>query len=1354
MYSINYKKHVCVSLFIYAFFVCLTLDASHFNWQQSGMPISEHFDTTDISKNPQNFNIKQDKKGFIYIGNGSGILVFDGVRWKTISYGGLPFRNFDFSQDGNIYTGTVGDLGYFRADKTGNWIFTSLLDGLKDVPSISGVYEVLVDGDYVYYSTSSHFFFYHPELGMQWFENELFVFDFVIDNHKLLITSSGEKRYYFDPASQKLDQILDTIEESILIKGFSKLNDGSLLAHSQNKLFYRNFSDNNSYSLIPKNTEADSWLLDKRISDLVQMGNGKLAISTEKNGIVIIDQYGGLDRFYNANHGLKNNNVTSLYVDREQSLWVSSLSDGVSRVEINSPISYFSTAEKFSLSITTAPFNESVIFGAIDGLFKLIPASSPDELAKLNKLNVNIKGAMSFLPDDEELLVGHFDGISFLSFDAENNCHLTTVHDAVLDKGYDVRQIIRSKISPDFAYAVSRDGLIQLQKKNGKWISKGLLSEITDSLYSTLEDSKGNLWLGTQTGTYYYLEQLDKWPTVKISELNYPKSRPPTVASLFSLDEHILFNNGVDNELKVFSFETKQLIKSPMAYWDEQGLHGLEFLYQDKKGLGWFVTKSSQIGTLTRDQTEKYNVDFSSLDHLQLEFILGITHTKDNILWINSKDTITRYDTSKKVIEAKLRSPVLTMIEQIGTGRILYSNNNFDKKTTNLIFQPEENTIRMHYTSAEFSHRKTTEYRYRRVNSNDWSDWQKNTNIELTNLDPGIHQLEIQYRTNPKVVSPILAINLERLPFWYQTWWGFLSIALTLIFLTLAFNIAFISMRHKKIVERSRELRKEVQERTRDIQNHYDEIRKINEAKERLFGNFSHEFRTPLSLSIGPLKEVLRSGNTGDEMNERHLKMVLRNNLHMMDLLGQILDIKKLSADKMPVNILKIKASDNLKYCIQRFQSFAEQSNIGFKEIGLEQDFFLYIDPDHFEKIILNLLSNAVKYSPAQSVIEVGMETCDQRVKIWVKDQGIGISKEDKKYIFDRYYQGEKPPNRTQAGTGIGLALVKELVDLHQAKVEVVSHAGEGACFIVNFQVKNKYYDSNLYSQYEKEPGPRCDEQPLCFELEDIKTDIKEEMKTVLVIDDNDELRQFIRTILQSQYNVLEAENGQEGLQKAQDEQPDVIVSDIMMPILDGLQLAKKLKASTKTDYIPLILLTARATKTSIVEGLQSGADDYLSKPFFSEELNARIAAQIAQKKRYANQLLKQFKLKNETPSSSATIEKNKLSPSEERFSKDLNSVLQKNLSDPDFDVEKMYQELNVTRSTLFRNVKKLFECTPKYLLKTRRLECALYILKTQNGRVSEVAYAVGFHSLSNFSRAFSSHFGLPPTRFNDIPNP
>ncbi|MCF6264073.1 MAG: response regulator [Xanthomonadales bacterium] len=1334
------------------------------DWQQSGRPFAQHFDTVKIAGNPQNYSIKQDNKGYVYVGNGTGILIYNGNSWEVIKHGDQRrFRDFALAKDGKIYTGTSGQIGYFVADNKGHWSFVSLSDNVPKLPDLSlGILVVKIIGHEVYFASHSHLFYYNKQKGLRWIKKAVNPLDLIVNKDlTVLIASKDKKLYSFNPATEKLSVLIEQLEEPII--GFTKLDDNYIVAYTQTRLFHLN-QDNN---LLPIATETEQWQQENWINDIIPYTLGSMALGTEKGGVAILSLDGKLKRFYNNNHGLHSNNINKLFLDRENNLWVASASNGISRVELHSPLSYFSNSSEYSISTSTAIYNDKVYVTALEGLFELIPADSPAEQAYFKKSNINENTyLLSLMPDERELLIGHSSGVASLFNNEIKDISHSSLLGEKTDSGTHARQIIRSRLSSNIAYVASKSGLIQLLKKHGKWEYNGITPEMTKKIYSLVEDSKGDLWVGTSSGQFFLISNLDSWPNVGVRALDYPVAKPSTIANVFRLGNDILFNNGSGSgEVLSLTADEQSLSYSKLANWNEADIRWLMFLHQSKQDRAWFLSwdeshDMNRVGMLSLLPNEQYQIDLSAFDQLRLQFTLGIYESTDGIVWINGKDLIVRYNTNIATEEVKLKAPVLTKVEMLGSGDVLFSNSDFETDQNDIELKEDQNAIRITFTSAEFQHSQNTLFRYR-LGSEAWTNWRRKASIELTNIEPNIQNFEVQYRINPIDLSPPLRFRLNRKPFFTEVWWGQLLLVLTSVILIGLLSTVFFTYRNKRVVTRAKLLKSLVLERTKTIEQQNlqlneqnSQLLKLDEAKSNFFINIAHEFRTPLSLSIGPLKEIQSSGVLLDPKNERYLEIALRNNLHLLDLLGQVTDINRLEAGELPVKIVRVEIVHNLTRCISRFEFQIQELGLTIETVGFEESVIIDFDEEHFEKIILNLLSNAIKHSPSKGTIEIGLASKYQCPVLWIKDQGPGVSKTEQKHLFRRFYRGSSSIQNTQSSTGIGLSLVKELTDLHKISIAIENNDKQGACFVLTFNAPALLEaESNLATLM-----PNAIESDYAQKVVDLRlTDLKEGplkgtksdnlRKTVLIVDDNDELREFISSLLSKKYKVIEASDGKIALRLALKAEPDVIISDVMMPELDGFTLTQQLKSSPITDHIPLILLTAKATKLDTIKGLQLGADDYLSKPFDNEELMARVASLLAHSKRVAEKILGQVV---EQPVQLPVLDASCGAP-EDYFSKRLKSVLAENLGNLHFDVDEISQQMNTTRSTLFRKTKERFGCTPIKLLKTFRLKTALQMLKEERGSISEVGYAVGFHSLSSFGRAFNEFHKVPPSRYKEI---
>jgi signal transduction histidine kinase/DNA-binding response OmpR family regulator len=522
-----------------------------------------------------------------------------------------------------------------------------------------------------------------------------------------------------------------------------------------------------------------------------------------------------------------------------------------------------------------------------------------------------------------------------------------------------------------------------------------------------------------------------------------------------------------------------------------------------------------------------------------------------------------------------------------------------------------------------------------------------------------------------------------------------------------------------------------------------ERIREIDAIKSRFFANISHEFRTPLTLIQGPLNQLeteIGSGGTGlPNRLTRHLKTMRRNTDRLLDLINQLLDLSKLDNGAMQLRVTRGDVLQLVRVITGSFDSLAELKRIHYHVYYPETTVLGYFDRDKLEKIITNLLSNAFKYTPEGGAVAIRAEIDNNRFRLSIDDSGPGIARKELDQIFDRFYRVEAVES---IGSGLGLALVKELVDLYRGQISVSSEPGRGSRFKISLPI-----DRASFRAEEMTPDHPIGDSPLFsgFDLADVETPndttsadtTLTELPVALVVEDNADLRRFIADCLNEQYRVLTADSGTEGWQSATAAIPDIIVSDVMMPGLTGLQFTEKLKKDERTSHIPVILLTAKAGQQPKLEGLKTGADDYLTKPFDAPELLTRMANLITQRRLLRKKFAGQIILKP----SEITIES-----ADDRFLQKVMCSIEQHLGNEDFSVEKLADAVAMSRSQLHRKIQALLDKSPSDLLRQTRLFRAKELLQKRAGVPSEVAYQVGFSSHTYFSKAFRDEFGISPS--------
>lgn len=545
----------------------------------------------------------------------------------------------------------------------------------------------------------------------------------------------------------------------------------------------------------------------------------------------------------------------------------------------------------------------------------------------------------------------------------------------------------------------------------------------------------------------------------------------------------------------------------------------------------------------------------------------------------------------------------------------------------------------------------------------------------------------------------------------------------------------------------------ELGEKNEELKRLNEEVLELTHSRLVFFTNISHELRTPLTLIADPVEMLLE--DTGIKGKSRELlKMVQRNALALQQLVSNILDFRKIQNDKMELKLYRFDIVKTLTMWVGDFQLTAERKQI---RLHLDVDDLkgsheMIADQEKISRIVFNLLSNALKYTPAGGEIFVSLKDEGANLRLDVRDTGKGISQDEADKIFERFFQAKG----AASGTGIGLALVKSFVELHHGEARVESEPGKGSDFIVVIPRKQEGDSQVIHNDVDivdnsanasaSDSKNVVDESVLQY-IDDgdrsrgkVQQLVSENTNrpTVLVIDDNTDIRQYERTLLQDEYVVLEAADGKEGLAVALKEVPDLVICDVMMPVMDGLEFTKQLKTNTATSHIPVIMLTAKNLEEHRAEGYEHGADSYITKPFHSKVLLARIENLLRQR-----QLLKN--LYQGTKEAEKEISEAHLEDRDKQFLKQLQAIIQKNLSDSEFGVEDMGQQIGLSRVQLYRKVKAMTGSSVVDLLRKARLAKARRLLETRSMSVSEVAYEVGFSAPSYFTKCFKEEYGMLP---------
>ncbi len=567
-------------------------------------------------------------------------------------------------------------------------------------------------------------------------------------------------------------------------------------------------------------------------------------------------------------------------------------------------------------------------------------------------------------------------------------------------------------------------------------------------------------------------------------------------------------------------------------------------------------------------------------------------------------------------------------------------------------------------------------------------------------------------------------------------------IGVLIVLAALLFFVVRAFWTKKRISEELAVQKRQVEEQRDQLVELSKRLEKATHAKLAFFTNVSHDFRTPLTLIADPVEQLEQSTHL-DEHERSLLRIVQKNVTVLLRLINQILDFRKFENDKLEMHLSQFDLAAGMKEWTEAFRAVAQKKHIRFRVnvVPDERGYTMVADEEKLERITYNLLSNAFKFTPESGLVEVQLSRFTDATGDWiscqVSDSGVGMLPEHVKHVFDDFYQADVH----YSGSGIGLALVKAFTEMHGGNVTVDSAEGKGSIFTLHIPMKQAGEPESVQTktpsiQNLKEGAVlQADQETLTVADGDgVETPDRE---TVLVIDDNQDVREYVRMLLSDKYTVIEASNGQEGLQQAMKHIPDAIICDVMMPVMDGMECCRRLKAEVQTSHIPVMMLTAYAVDEQKVKGYECGADSYISKPFSAKLLLARLRNLIENRKRLQNFF-----------SDPSAIRKERISDVDRGFAEKLRGLIEENLTNPELTVEDLGAHIGMGRVQLYRKAKALTGYGPNELLRMARLKKAAVLLASTDKTVAEVSYAVGFSAPSYFTKCYKEYFGESPTDF------
>jgi signal transduction histidine kinase/ligand-binding sensor domain-containing protein/DNA-binding response OmpR family regulator len=1117
-------------------------------------------------------------------------------------------------------------------------------------------------------------------------------------------------------------------------------------------IFHFDISNN---SMVEGNTSSSTLKLSNNIVSAMIIGpDGRPWIGTDHGGINIIDKQAGTVTVlsYNPNDPktISQNSVMALYKDDTGMIWAGTFKKGFCNYHKN--IFKFSFMRHLPMVGSSLPFDDVSVFaedkkgnvwvGSNGGgliyydrsrnSFKQYQNIPGDATSLSNNVIVSL-----FLDSKDVLWIGtYFGGLN--SFDGKN-------FKRYLHNPADSTSLIDDRVWEIFEDSQKRlwvgtlgDGLdlFDRDSKVFKHFRPNMPNSISsDYISAIMEDREGNIWIGTAFGIDVLMKETNRFVHYK-----YDAGKKGSLSSdaITAITQDALGNIwvGTLEGLNLFDAKTKQF----KVFGLRDGLpdNSVLSLVTDSRQNLWIGTPKGlvffEIAKRHGIIPESVNVrTYNEVDGLQ-----GRSFNENAALRLRSGELIfggasgfTIFSPEK--IEEETRSAHVELTdfqvfnksvkpgEQLD-GKIVLENS--ISQTNKITLKHSQNVFTIEFAALNFLHADKNHYLYTLEGFNDqWFEADNNTRkVTYTNLDPGKYTFKVKTQ-NGSLTSSERILNIEILPPFWKT-----PLAYLLYFISI---IGALAMARWILLERERMNFRLEQERREAQQLHELDLMKI-----KFFTNVSHEFRTPLTLMLTPLEGLLNSIQA-DSGIRNQLSLIHRNAKRLLNLVTQLLDFKKMEVEETEYTPERGDIVQFIREIAHTFSDLSERKKIAFSFQSDAETRYTLFDQEKLSRIMYNLLSNAFKFTPEAGQIGVRLNVVEQEethyLQISVSDSGIGIPTEDQPKVFDRFFQHNLPSHIVNGGSGIGLSITREFVKLHNGTIEVKSEVGAGSTFTILMPL----VDAPGTAGAVEVAAVNYDSQEDAGEWNSVNKDRKRPI--LLLVEDNDEFREYMRETLQKEYQIHEAPNGKLGLEMTMELIPDLIVSDVMMPEMDGMELCRNVKTDTRVSHIPVILLTARAEDEQQLQGYETGADAYITKPFRLDILLVRIRNLIKRRELVQKQFQQHIKVQ---PSEIA------IRSVDEAFISKAVKVVEDNISNAEFTVEELSSEMAMSRMYLYKKLLSLTGKTPVEFIRIIRMRRAASLLEKSQLTISEIAYQVGFNNPKYFARLFKDEFKVLPTEY------
>lgn len=1357
------KKQYILLIYLFA----LVLIHTHTRADNSNL-ISELYTTEHGLSSTKISSITQDHQGFIWIGTEDGLNKFDGYQFQvykktqedTLSLASNHITSLFTDSNNRLWIGTIVGLQYYDSssdsfistslnqpdyviknnqclsiyeDKKGNlWFATSGLGVLRYNPSSdesllfspsSTIPQASICGGYIrsiaedkqgnmwfasqdnglsIYNPTSNTFTNYNTSNSTIPANNIFSLQ-LLDNGNMMISTIGGGVFFYNAKNHEFHsfpQLFNTIATRYIYCALQNRQKELLLGTEGNGLMIFDPAIQ-TLEQHPIFQEYLQDIGDTKVHNIYEDNLGNIWIGMNYKGLCVIkkpsDNFLTYRKISNKPNSLSFGHAMGVAKDQDGEIWIATDGGGLNRYNpINKQYTSYKHEDNNSKSIP----DNAVVSVLCDSKNRIWAGTYIGGLCLFDKKNETFTSFQANGAEDDitsnyvRCIIEDKRGFLWIAtsggglnrFDTEKQSFRSFKHEKYrgLIDNYITKIFIDSR---DIMWIGTFFGLSCMDIHTETFTSFGNDSGLSSlSIYSIAEDKNGDIWIGTQNGLNKYNPEENKFETITINSQWFNL----VINGIIPYQDQLWIstNNGIVN----FTPSTGAI----KQYTKSNGLQGNEFIlgsyYKSEEGEFFF----GGINGFNSFYPDKIN---------------------------SQNQTPQVYITSLKIFNQTVP------INKKFNGRIILKNNVNESEKIKL--KHSDKSFTLEFTAPTTAEPTNTFYLCKMEGfDKEWIQLDHTRRFRTyTNLNPGTYVFQVKASNNPDIWSEnSTSIIIEIEPPIWATWWARLGYILIIgLIIGIIFYVIIIRIRDKNELRIERLKVKQQEE--------------ISQEKMQFFTNISHEFRTPLTLIIGPLERLLETEN--DPEKKQTELMMLRNAERLLRLINQILELRKAEKRKLEPKVQPIDLIQFISDTLGSFSELADNKNITLTYTWNQNQIIIWYDPDMLDKCIYNILSNAFKFTPAGGKVKVDIQQDEnQYVFIRITDTGIGIKTEDIDYIFERFYQVEK--KSSIAGTGIGLHLTKNIIDLHHGNIIVDSDEGKGTTFCITIRPGNKHFKpeeivNTPYQSINKTTHSFQEGQKkIAIPSEEDKDEIQTESNiTLLLVEDDNDMRQYVKEELKNTYHIIEAKNGKFGLAKAIKYMPDLIITDVMMPEMSGIELCRSIKQNTATSHIPVIILTAQSDIKHRIEGLETGADSYISKPFNSKHLRIRI-----------EKLIELRQTMKERFSKSLNMEAHQiaLTSTDEKLLQGVIDHIRENIENPELNVESMSKKLGMSRTHLHRKLKALSGQTPIEFIRVIRMKQAAYLLSTGKLTIAEVGYKVGYSTPSYFSSSFNSHFGMSPT--------